>query len=208
METKKTSYILFAAGIIGILILMSVAAIGQTTDSLQVQKDSITKAVRMMAPAQVVNQIVKMDSANNVQEQIIKDCSNEIKLYTDSLQTAKELSTKHDIETGILGELPAWKYLVGFFFSILGIIFMWLYLHKKLKKRLPDEKFFSADNLITRARTFALSVLTIFIVFRFTPQIANTEFSYFFALIVGLSIDYFTDLIANFKKVKSVETNN
>jgi uncharacterized membrane protein len=187
---KKTILTLFA-------LIFSVAIFSQ-----DIQKDSVTKAVKMMAPVQVAEQIIQLDSANKVKDQTIKDCSEEIRNYSDSLQVAKAKSTKHDIEEGILGVLPGWKYIVGFFFAFLGIAFMWLYLHKKLKKRSHDAKFFSTDNLITRARTFALSVLTIFIVFRFTPQINNTEFSYFFALIVGLSIDYFTDLIVNFKKVK------
>ncbi len=184
------------------LLIFSVTMYGQT----DLKKDSVTIVVKTMTPVKVAEQIIVQDSTIKAQKQEIKDCSKEIRLYTDSLQTVKIESTKHDIETGIFGDIPGWKYIVGFFFASLGIMFMWLYLHKKYKKRNAEEKFFSTDNLITRARTFALSVLTIFIVFRFTPQIANTEFSYFFALIVGLSIDYFTDLIATFKKVKVPET--
>jgi hypothetical protein len=200
---KKILTILFA-------ILFSVALFGQdiTKDIKKSNNDTLTVQKVMSMPAQVKTEtILKQDSAIKDKDEQIKDCSAENRAYADSLAYAKAMSTNNQIKEGLLGALPGWKYLVGAFFAMLGIFFMWLFLHRVFKRKL-GEKFYSADNLITRARTFALSVLTIFIVFRFAPIISNTEFSYFFALVVGLSIDYFTDLIASFKKVKPAEPTN
>lgn len=178
-----------------ILLILSVSIFGQK-DSLTVEK------VAKMLPVQMATKVMEQDSTIKAKNETIKDCSAEVKHYADSLQAVKIASTKYQITNGIFGDIPIWKYLVGYFFALIGIIFMWLALHKKYKKLNPEVKLLSADNLVTRGRTFILSILTIFIVFRFAPQVADTAFSFFFALIVGLSIDYFTDLITTFRKVK------
>lgn len=146
----------------------------------------------------------------------MENCDSLLTLATDSIKMLHvkiailDVKVEHGkIMQSMLGDLEPWQYASGFIFAVLGIFFMWLYTANKGRKNNPNTPgkwswlhFFSMDNVITRVRTFILAVLTIYITFRFAEPIAQSNFSMFLAFMVGVSLDYFTDLIAGLKKKK------
>ncbi len=139
--------------------------------------------------------------------------SDSISALQDSVAVLQTKLAHGKVMQSMLGDLEPWQYVAGFIFTSLGIIFMWLYLSNKGRKNNPatpnhwDWKlFFSMDNVVTRVRTLLLSILTIYVSFRFAEPLTKSNFSFFYAFVVGLSLDYFTDLIAGFKKKKETDT--
>ena len=139
--------------------------------------------------------------------------SDSIAVLQDSLVVMQTKLAHGKVMQSMLGGLEPWQYVAGFIFTSLGIIFMWLYLANKGRKNNPAtpntwswKTFFSMDNVVTRVRTLLLSVLTIYVSFRFAEPLTQSNFSMFYAFVVGLSLDYFTDLIAGLKKKKETDS--
>lgn len=141
--------------------------------------------------------------------------SDSISALNDTLAVMQARLAHGKVMQSMLGGLEPWQYAVGFIFTSLGIIFMWLYLANRSRRKNPNtpnkwswKLFFSVDNVVTRVRTLLLSILTIYISFRFAEPLTQSNFSMFYAFGVGVGLDYFTDFIAGLNKKKIVDNQS
>jgi len=106
---------------------------------------------------------------------------------------------KTEILSDLLGVLTIVNYIVGFIFVFLALILKWIWKTiegVKNSKNTPDKfngTYWVNHNLIPKLLSFVAVMISVFILLRFIGDIVNIGFSYFFCLVVGLTIDYWID---------------
>lgn len=96
------------------------------------------------------------------------------------------------------GFTPA-SLFVAYIFTICGLFIKW-YLQYKLKgktnPRTPEDfklGFWLRDNLLPRMAGILFTIIVIFLSFRFAQELAGKTFSNFYALTVGIGLDFIID---------------
>jgi amino acid transporter len=108
---------------------------------------------------------------------------------------------KTQILNDLLGSLTIVNYIVAFFFVFLALLAKWTYKTIDGIKNSPhtpekmDWTYWLKDNLYPKLVSLLSSVISVFIILRFSNDLVGQQFSYFFALVVGFGLDYFVDKI-------------
>jgi len=110
-----------------------------------------------------------------------------------------------EINEKILGGLSLSDYLTGFIFAFIGMFLRWYYKTRKSIKYNPETpnrfifSYWIKDNLLPKLLSILSTLVVIFITLRFPTELISINFSFWYAFVVGLSLDYFVDKI---KKIK------
>lgn len=111
------------------------------------------------------------------------------------------MSMKKQITTDLLGSISFVNYVVGFIFVALALVFKWCLKTVDSIKNNPktpsqwDWKFWRSENLKAKLLTLIAVIIAVFLCFRFATEKFGVTFTYFFALGVGLGLDYYIDSI-------------
>ena len=113
----------------------------------------------------------------------------------------------NDFLTSLLGDLSAGNWMAYLFFATLGVLVAsWTDIKARNKTSLSTPKkfsfsFFFQDNF----KKFVVTIILIYINFRFWEQITATELSEYSAFLAGLTSDSISNLTK--KNVKQLQTN-
>jgi hypothetical protein len=118
---------------------------------------------------------------------------------------------KQQLLSDFLGSLTIVNYIVAFVFVFLALIAKWTYKTLDGVKNSPKtpEKFSWAywwkDNFYPKLVSLLSSIISVFIILRFSNDIIGQQFSYFLAIVIGFGLDYFIDKLKKMDPTLSKE---
>ena len=118
-----------------------------------------------------------------------------------------ETTLSQQIIAQLLGEsLTPVVLLVAYIFAYIGIFFRWFWMYQTKGKIDPTTpvkfnlNYWLRDNLLPKLFSVMATFLLIFISLRFAQELIGNVFSYWYALGVGLGLDYFASLLKKLSK--------
>jgi len=113
-----------------------------------------------------------------------------------------------EIVSALFGTLTPVELITSFIFASLGIFIKWYFQTKAAVKHNPETPHqFSLcywwDNNKPKMIAFLATIAVLFVTIRFPKEIIGMEWSYAYALIVGLSFDRLAEIIKTKMKIPS-----
>lgn len=104
--------------------------------------------------------------------------------------------------------------MVAYIFAACGLFLRWYWMYLKKGKgnpSTPDKfslSFWLRDNAVPKLLGILSTIIVIFLSLRFPQQLAGDTFSYFYAVAIGIGLDYFIGLLKNLQPADKAAKEN